>query len=327
MFAQSFSDQFAFRPTGSTTCAFDTVRHSTLLDKCRHFPLLDSLYNWLAKYLEDRQHITKFSGMLSDLRRITASIVQGSGIGPTAFVLTASDLCVLSLLIFLNKYADDCYLIVPPDQASLVSSELVHIEKWAQDNNFKLNVLETKEMNVRRPRTRLSDILLPSPGIERVNVMKILGVWYEEDFSFRGHVEQIVTQCNQSLYAVRTLMAQGLNGTHLWDVAKATVVSRIAYASPAWWGARDEGSRHRLQALLTKMIKQSLLPSSHPTMKELCDAADSRLFSDVLGDPHHVLHHLLPPVRPNIHNLRRRSHNRIIPLIKSSLIHLKRLSV
>ena len=346
MFTQSFSDQFAFRPTGSTTCAlinlnhiiadllqthpyvhlialdfskaFDTVRHSTLLDKCRRFPLLDSLYNWLAKYLEDRQHVTKFGGMLSDLRRITASIVQGSGIGPTAFVLTASDLRALSLLIFLNKYADDCYLIVPPDQASLISSELEHIEKWAQDNNLKLNVLKTKEMIVRRPRTRLSDIPLPAPGIERVSNMKILGVWYEEDFSFRGHVEQIVTQCNQSLYAVRTLVAQGLSGPHLWDVTKATVVSRIAYASPAWWGLLDEGSRQRLQALITKMIKQSLLPTTHSTMKELCDAADSRLFSEVLGNPHHVLHHLLPPVRHNIHNMRQRSHNRIIPLIKSN---------
>ena len=77
-------------------------------------------------------------------RRITASIVHGSGIGPTAFVLTASDLRDLSLLIFLNKYADDCYLIVPPDQASLISSELEHIDKWAQDNNLKLNALKIK---------------------------------------------------------------------------------------------------------------------------------------------------------------------------------------
>ena len=59
----------------------------------------------------------------SVLGRITASIVQGSGIGPTAFVLTASDLRALSLLIFLNKYTDDCYIIVPPDQASLISTE------------------------------------------------------------------------------------------------------------------------------------------------------------------------------------------------------------
>ena len=77
--ADQFNDQFTFRPTGSTTCvlvnlnhiladllqthpyvhlialdfskAFDTVRHSTLLDKCRQFPILGSLYNWLARYL------------------------------------------------------------------------------------------------------------------------------------------------------------------------------------------------------------------------------------------------------------------------------------
>ena len=68
-------------------------------------------------------------------KKFNIYIVQGSGIGPTAFVLTASDLCALSLLIFLNKYADDCYLIVPPDQASLISTEMAHVEKWAQDNN------------------------------------------------------------------------------------------------------------------------------------------------------------------------------------------------
>ena len=47
--------------------------------------------------------------------------------------------------------------------------------------------------------------------------------------------------------------------------------------------------------------------------------------SEVLGNPHHVLHHLLSPVRHNIHNMRQHSHNRIIPLIKAIL--LKRLSL
>ena len=204
----------------------DTVRHSTLLDKCRQFPILDSLYNWLARYLEDRQHITKFGGMLSELRRITASIVQGSGVGPTAFVLTASDLRALSLLIFLNKYAGDCYLIVPPDQASLISTELADIEKWAQGNNLKLNVLKTKEMIVRHPRTRLGNIPPPTPGIERVSTMKILGVVYEENFTFREHVERMVTKSNQGLYAIRTLRAQGLSGTYLWNVIRATIVGK-----------------------------------------------------------------------------------------------------
>ena len=173
-------------------------------------------------------------------------------------------------------------------------------------------------MIVRRPRSRLGDIPFPVPGIERVNTMKILGVMFEEDLTFRVHVEKILTQSSQSLYAVRSLMAQGLSGTHLWDVTRATIVSRILYASPAWWGMLDEGSRQRLQALLTEIQKQGLLSSTHPPLKELCDAADSRLFAEILHNPHNVLHKLLPPVRDQIHNTRQRSHNRQIPLIENN---------
>jgi len=79
-----FQDQYAFRPTGSTTAAlinllhqittllltypyvhlialdftkaFDTVRHSTLMQKCAEFPMEDCIYNWLINFLADRQH-------------------------------------------------------------------------------------------------------------------------------------------------------------------------------------------------------------------------------------------------------------------------------
>ena len=105
---------------------------------------------------------------------------------------------------------------------------------------------------------------------------------------------------SQSLYAVRTLMAQGLSGTYLWDVTRATIMSRIVYASPAWWGMLGEGCRQRLQALLTKIKKQGLLSPTHPTMMELCDAADSRLFAEILHNPHHVLHNLIRAAVPHM---------------------------
>ena len=117
-----FRDQYAFRPTGSTTCAlinlthrltkllqeypyvhllafdfskaFDTVRHSTLLEKSAKLPIQDFAHNWLLDFLEDRQHCTKFNGKTSVFLLINASIVQGSRIGPIAYVINASDLRV-----------------------------------------------------------------------------------------------------------------------------------------------------------------------------------------------------------------------------------------
>ena len=104
----SFSDQFAFIPTNSTTCAlifllhqltdllqthdyvhlialdfskaFDTVRHSSLLQKMTCLPLPDNIYNWILDFLTHRLHETKFNGLHSN-RLITknSSIIQGSG--------------------------------------------------------------------------------------------------------------------------------------------------------------------------------------------------------------------------------------------------------
>jgi len=82
------SDQFAFRPTGSTTAAvnsiidkvttilmtepyvhvialdflhaFDVVRHSTQFDKLASLPLPDYVFNWLFNFYSCRSHCVKF---------------------------------------------------------------------------------------------------------------------------------------------------------------------------------------------------------------------------------------------------------------------------
>ena len=44
---------------------------------------------------------------------VTRSIIQGSGIGPTLWIVTASDLCSISDMNLVFKYADDTNLLVP----------------------------------------------------------------------------------------------------------------------------------------------------------------------------------------------------------------------
>ena len=102
-------------------------------------------------------------------------------------------------------------------------------------------------MIVRRPRTRLGNIPPPTPGIERVTTMKVLGAAYEENFSFREHVERMVytPSSNHCLYAIRTLGAQELICTHL-GMFPGLALWQETYASPSWWGLLDEGSRQRL---------------------------------------------------------------------------------
>jgi len=69
----------------------------------------------VAAFFSDHSHCTDYNGQRSSIKKITASIIQGSGIGPAAYVVTAADLQVANAGNELVKFADDTYLIIPAD--------------------------------------------------------------------------------------------------------------------------------------------------------------------------------------------------------------------
>ena len=217
----------------------------------------------------------------------------------------------------LNKYADDCYLIVPSVNSHFVQEELDHVAEWDDVNNLKLNSTKSKEMIIRRPKTKLADLPLPISEIERVDSMNILGVTLRFDLSFHEHVEGLVRKSAQTMYALRLLRSQGLHGRYLWDFTGAVLVSRLSYASQAWWGLINEGEKNQLGAIIAKAVQQGFLAPDQPTFQEICDSADVSLFRFVSQNPDHVLHQLLPPFKHQNYNLRERAHNLEIPFTKS----------
>ena len=221
--------------------------------------------------------------------------------------------------IIILKYADDSYLIIPSNNADTIQNELDHIAEWADTNNLKLNTSKTKELIIHRPKATHPDPPTLA-GVERVHLLTILGIVFQSDLSFREHVKQVVTKCAQNTYAIRILRAHGLQGKNLWSVTNSTLVSRATYASQAWWGMISMGCRKQLQATFKKVIKQGLLPANHRSFSEICDTADRVLFAGVLSNPCHSLHHLLPPKRQTKYDLRKRAHDREIPLTENTVM-------
>ena len=72
--------------------AFDTVRHSRMLAKMAELELPVPVYHWLVDFFREHAHRTVFSGEESSTASISVSIVQGLGIGPAAYTVTAADL-------------------------------------------------------------------------------------------------------------------------------------------------------------------------------------------------------------------------------------------
>ena len=96
--------------------AFDTVRHHTLVMKLADLPQPACIHNWFVEWLTDRKHCTKFQGEVSPMIVINASVIQGSGLGPVAFIIDASDLHAGHAGNKFCKYADDVYIYwFPPN--------------------------------------------------------------------------------------------------------------------------------------------------------------------------------------------------------------------
>src|SRR6218665_2399090 len=105
--------------------------------------------------------------------------------------------------------------------------------------SFKLNASKSKAMIVAR---RLAPSARPPPlqDIERVTEMLIRGVILRGDLRASSHVHRVLSLCNSSLHALHVLRWHRLSADALSKVTEATIISRLLYASPAWWGLTSE---------------------------------------------------------------------------------------
>ena len=186
---------------------------------------------------------------------------------------------------------------------------------WAANNNLTLNRLKSVEIVFVAPRSRRA-VLVPSPavnGFQRVDAIKMLGVTIGRRFSVTDHVDQLLAACAQTLFALRTLRQHGLPTDALQVIFQATVIAKLTYASPAWWGFASADDRARLVAFVRRSVRLGYCSASSPSLDSICAKADDRLFERITRNSGHLLHHLLPPPRDNHYELRHRSHNYALP--------------
>ena len=126
--------------------------------------------------------------------------------------------------------------------------------------------------------------------------MEILGVTIQENLGMDAHTRAVVGSACQNLYALKILKAHGLPTASLYNVCQATLVSRMTYAAPAWYGFTKAADRTNLQAVLTKATRWGLNMKPAPQLDDLVKSADHKLFRNILSFTSHVLHSLLPPL-------------------------------
>jgi hypothetical protein len=165
------------------------------------------------------------------------------------------------------------------------------------------------------PRSR-RDLSLPPPntfGFVRVDSIKALGVSFTRKLSVTPHVEDLLAASAKTLFALRTLRQHGLQNSTVHDIFQATVVAKLTYASQAWWGYANADDRARLEGFMRRCVRLGFRSASSPTLANVCDEADDRLFTAINNNTRHLLRSLLPPAKDEHYNLRKRSHSFQLP--------------
>src|SRR6218665_2455228 len=89
------------------------------------------------------------------------------------------------------------------------------------------------------------------------------------------HVENLVSVCSRSLFALRVLRAYGLPDEALHSVTRATTVARLMYAVPSWWGITAEKDRAKIERLYNRLKRMGYLPADAPSIPALVDQAEA----------------------------------------------------
>ncbi len=148
---------------------------------------------------------------MSNFLPITCGVPQGSILGPMLFILYINDLDKYLELSKVSLYADDTALYVQvKTQAEIMLDlrlELSMVHEWLKANKLTLNVDKTKYM-VFGTKTALIhkpdlNITIDGKKLERVSVMKYLGVFLDEHLSFSEHISSVCKKSSKKLSILR----------------------------------------------------------------------------------------------------------------------------
>ena len=157
---------------------------------------------------------------------VTSGVPQGSLLGALLYCIFINDLP--DALRFSQPYifADDLKLLYTGQNQLDAQSDLSSIEKWVELNQMKLAIEKCGMLTLKGSDGNLS---LYKQKLEKVNVIKDLGVFIKNDLSWTCHINERLKKSNKVLYLLRRNIAYSVNTFVKLGLYKSIVLPILLY--------------------------------------------------------------------------------------------------
>ncbi len=153
----------------------------------------DIALNWFHSYPNRRKQFVKFNIVSSELP-LSMSIPQGTILGPVLFSIFINDITELELMGILFLYADDGTIVICGKDFNELENNILHdlnlIRNWLKNNKLLLNIKKSSYMIINLNHRNIQDMNISIDGqlLTRVNVVKILGIYFDDRICFDHHI-------------------------------------------------------------------------------------------------------------------------------------------
>uniref|UniRef100_A0A3Q3BK07 ribonuclease H n=1 Tax=Kryptolebias marmoratus TaxID=37003 RepID=A0A3Q3BK07_KRYMA len=242
--------------------AYDSLWKEGLLIKIKQMGISGKMFNWVADFLLDRKIKVKIGNDYSKEFNVENGIPQGSAISPILFnimindIFSDTDKCINSAL-----YADDGAIWMRGKNVKYVVEKIKKaikkVEKWSYEWGFKLSASKSCFMVVTNKRNiDTGTLTLYGQPLERVKDFKYLGLWLDNYYTWKTHIENLETKCKKVINLLKAVAGNnwGADRESLLNIYRALMRSIIDYGS-FLYGAAAKTTLQKIDRLQSRALR------------------------------------------------------------------------
>ena len=186
--------------------AFDTIDHQILFSKLEHYGIRGIALQWSKSYFHNRKQFVQFNETRSTECVIKCGVSQGSILDLLFFLLYINDLPNAAKLAEYLLFVDDTSIFLShSDLSYLISTMNVALEKinvWMKTNKLSVNIGKTNYIIFKPKQKSIAMnmlVIFDKNSLNRVNVVKFLGIFIDENISLKHHIDHVCNKISKSI--------------------------------------------------------------------------------------------------------------------------------